>query len=41
MHLCPDGVLVTEICRQQWQLGVNIDTFLRPGREPMDGKGMA
>jgi hypothetical protein len=41
IHLCPNDVLVTEISRQQWQLGMDINAFLRPGHEPMDGKGAA
>ena len=41
IDLGPDDVLVSEIRRQRRQLGVNVHSVTRPGRESMHGKGMA
>ena len=37
----PDNVLMSEIGRQRWQLGVDIDTLVRPSRQSVHGKGVA
>src|SRR5713101_7422208 len=36
-----DDVLMAQVSRQQWQLSVDIDAFLRPGGELMDGEGIS
>jgi hypothetical protein len=39
--LRPDEVLVAEICRQQWQPGLDIHALIGPSREPMHGERVA
>jgi len=36
-----DDVLVAKICRQPWELSVNIHPVFGPGREAMDSESMA
>jgi len=36
-----DDVLVAKICRQPWELSVNIHPIFGPGREAMDSESMS
>lgn len=36
-----DDVLVAKICRQPWELSVNIHPVFGPGREAMDSESMS